>query len=311
MSSAENHTLIDRAFLARSSRCGVRFLVPAVVVALALPAALAAQEGQAFDAGCSPLPFADIAVKHPIDDNCGIEGKSAADDANHAQNQAKNDFCAKGDPVTVTQDDFVKLQAAVKAAGIPFGSTKTLPADRAVLRDLITGSSGAKLGEGTKVRFVAFVLLAAAKQGAQPKGKAHYSDTNTGESVNCGEPGNEPNDIHIPTVQDSEPGADECASVTAEISPHSRPAGWTPKALNGAGVPLRFTGHLLFDGSHKPCADGKGNPKRVSSWEIHPVYAVDVCTGATLADCPAGDDSKWQPLATPPAPAPPASPPGR
>jgi hypothetical protein len=301
MRSANDHALIDRAFLARSARPGVRLLVPAVVLAVTLPAVLAAQEGAQFDPGC-PLPFADLAVTHPIDGNCGIEGKSAADDANHAQNQAKNDFCANGDPVTVTQDDFVKLQAAVQDAGIPFGSPKKLPADRSVLHDLITGSSGAKIGEGTKVRFVAFVLLSAAKQGAQPKGKAHYSDTKTGESVNCGEPGNEPNDIHIPTVQVPDPGADECASVTAEISPHSRPTGWTPKALNGAGVPLRFTGHLFFDGSHKPCTEGKGNPKRVSSWEIHPVYAVDFCTGATLADCPAGDDTKWHPIASPPAP---------
>ena len=101
MRSANHHFSSVRAFLGRGSRCGVGLLVPAVVLALALPAALAAQEGAPFDPGCSPLQFADIAVKHPIDDNCGIEGKSAADDANHAQNRAKNDFCAQGDPVTV------------------------------------------------------------------------------------------------------------------------------------------------------------------------------------------------------------------
>jgi hypothetical protein len=47
--------------------------------------------------------------------------------------------------------------------------------------------------------------------------------------------------------------------------------------------------------------------KRVSLWEIHPVYAVDVCSGSTIADCPFDDDSKWHPLETKPA----APPPGK
>jgi hypothetical protein len=267
-------------------------LLMAAGLLLALPVALGAQEGQAFEPVC-PFPYADIAAEHPIDANCGIEGKSASDDANHAQNRAKNNFCAEGDPVAVTPADLVGLQAAVVAAGIPFGSTKKLPADRKALQNLFTTSGGATIGEGTKVRLVAFVL------------KAHYSDVGTGEAVNCGENGNEPNDIHIPTVQDMSDG--ECASITAEMSPHSRPPGWTPKALTTPGVPMRFTGQLFFDGSHKPCTAGKGNPKRVSSWEIHPVYAVDVCTAATLAECPVADDSKWHPLV--PAPGAPGSPP--
>lgn len=280
-----------------SSRSAVPFLIPAalLLVLLALPASLVAQEGEDFVPGCA-FPF--TAVQHPIDSGdakCGIEGRSASDDANHAQNRAKNNFCATGDPVTLVQDDFVKLQKAVQDAGIPSGSTKSLPPDRKVLHDLYTTAGGAKVGEGTKVRFVAFIL------------KAHYSDTNTGEAVNCGLPGNEPNDIHIPTVQATTgPGAEECQSVTAEMSPHGRPSGWTPKALVGLGAPVRITGQLFFDGSHKPCTPDKPrNPKRVASWEIHPVYAVDVCTASTLADCPIGDDSKWHPLgAAAAAPAP-------
>jgi hypothetical protein len=275
-----------------TSRSAVPFLVPAALLLLALPAALYAQEGEDFVPGC-PLPFAAIAVQHPIDSagdaGCGIEGKAASDDPNHAQNRAKNNFCATGDAVTLTQDDFAKLQAAVDTAGIPSGSPKTLPADRKVLHDLYTTAGGAKVGEGTKVRYVAFVL------------KAHYSDTKTGEAVNCGESGNEPNDIHIPTVQ--APGADECQSVTAEMSPHGRPKGWTPQALQKAGAPVRITGQLFFDGSHKPCTPGTPrNPKRIASWEIHPVYAVDVCTASTVAECPIDDDSKWHPLAAPAAP---------
>jgi hypothetical protein len=281
-----------------SSRSAIQLLVPSVLLLhlLALPAALAAQEGEDFVPGCN-LPFAAIAVQHPIDSGdagCGIAGKAAADDANHAQNRAKNNFCAAGDPVTLTRDDFVKLQAAVDGAGIPYGSPKRLPPDRKVLHDLVTTAGGATVGEGSKVRFVTLIL------------GAHYSDTKSGESVNCGEPGNEPNDIHVPTVQAA--GAEECESITVEMSPHGRPAGWTPKALQKAGAPVRITGQLFFDASHKPCIPGKQrNPKRIASWEIHPVYAVDVCTATTLAECPVDDESKWRPLAAPPAA--PAAPP--
>lgn len=62
--------------------------------------------------------------------------------------------------------------------------------------------------------------------------------------------------------------------------------------------PVRVTGHLFFDASHKPCESDTDptNPKRISLWEIHPVYAIDVCVNGTLASCPAANDSKWIPL---------------
>ncbi|HVT61497.1 MAG TPA: hypothetical protein VHR45_24255 [Thermoanaerobaculia bacterium] len=287
-SSTRNHRL-DSGPLARSLKAGVPFLVLAVLLLAALPPALAAQEGQAFDPGC-PLPYAGIAVKHPIDSNCGVEGISTADGPNHLQNRAKNNFCASGEPVTVTQSDFVNLQAAVAPdkANVACGSTRHLPANRSVLHDIYKTSGGATIGEGTQVRFVAFI------------DNAHYSDVGPGEAVNCKEHGNEPNDIHIPTVQS--PGDNECSSVTAEMSPHSRPDAWTDKALNSLGVPVRITGQLFFDASHCPCTEGHQQPpKRISSWEIHPVYGIDVCTAKTLADCPVGDDTKWHPLTPPPA----------
>ena len=41
-------------------------------------------------------------------------------------------------------------------------------------------------------------------------------------------------------------------------------------------------GPAYFDSSHFPCSGGqgagKGNPKRVSLWEIHPIYKFEVCT---------------------------------
>jgi hypothetical protein len=37
-------------------------------------------------------------------------------------------------------------------------------------------------------------------------------------------------------------------------------------------------------------------PSRVSSWEIHPVYAIDVCKKKSLNSCKADNDSVWTPL---------------
>jgi hypothetical protein len=248
--------------------------------------------GGPFVPGCA-YPFAGIEVPHSIDADCGISG-DATDGPNQAQNQAKNNFCAAGNAITVTASDLVQLQAAVVKAKIPSGSHDQLPPDRSVLKDLVKTTKGEALGEGVKVRLVAFVE------------KAHYSDVPSasqraqgkgGEGVNCNEFLNETNDIHIPLVETA--GANECTSVTAEMSPHARPAGWTPAAVNVAGQVVRVTGQLFFDGSHKLCVNDKGvpgNPARASLWEIHPVYAFDVCSGKTIAECPVDDESKWHPL---------------
>ena len=39
-----------------------------------------------------------------------------------------------------------------------------------------------------------------------------------------------------------------------------------------------------------------GRPRRLSAWEIHPVYAIEVCINTSLSGCPRTDASKWQPL---------------
>ncbi|HEY6253357.1 MAG TPA: hypothetical protein VI685_25655, partial [Candidatus Angelobacter sp.] len=116
------------------------------------------------------------------------------------------------------------------------------------------------------------------------------------EAVNCNIPGNDTNDIHIVLVQS--PGDDECTSTTAEMSPHFRPATWTPQNIMSAssGHPIRVQGHLFYDGSHVPCSGAsRPNPKRVSLWEVHPVYSFEVCTQTTLADCQKST-AEWTPL---------------
>jgi hypothetical protein len=61
--------------------------------------------------------------------------------------------------------------------------------------------------------------------------------------------------------------------------------------------PVRITGPLFFDSSHQPCRDGKRpNPKRISVWEIHPIYQFEVCKNKALTACDVGNDSQWIPL---------------
>ena len=151
---------------------------------------------------------------------------------------------------------------------------KNIP-DRQVLQDM---------GEGNYVSYIAFVK------------DAHYSDVSAGEAVNCKIPGTDTNDIHIVLVQNS--GDDECTSTTAEMSPHFRPAAWTPENIMkaSAGHPIRVKGHLFYDGSHSPCtATSRPNPKRASLWEVHPVYSFEVCSQDSIAACQAST-AEWTPL---------------
>jgi hypothetical protein len=63
--------------------------------------------------------------------------------------------------------------------------------------------------------------------------------------------------------------------------------------------PVRITGQLFFDGSHVPCKDGEpvgSNPRRLSVWEIHPIYHLDVCKFETLQKCDPAKATAWQPL---------------
>lgn len=233
------------------------------------------------------LPFASIELKHPVDDTCGIEGKKTSSDASHRQNEAKNNFCgapAGAAPETFTPQMFIDLEHNTH---VQSGTGKE-PADRTALQHL---------GEGKIVRMKANLI------------EAHHADVGTGESVNCGGLKEEDNDVHIafgPTAD-----AKECSSVSAEISPHFRPASWneighfekfdpvTKKNIVNPVLasrlqshPYRITGQLFFDASHTLCSCGTTcNPSRGSRWEMHPVYDIEVCKAGTA--CDEGTDSDW------------------
>jgi hypothetical protein len=123
----------------------------------------------------------------------------------------------------------------------------------------------------------------------------HANFKKNGEAVNCNHKGRPWNDVHIALVKTK--NADECTSITAQISPHFRPDDWAPIALVNLGRPIRVTGHLFFDTAHTPCHDGvKPRPRRQSVWEVHPVYRIEVCSSNSLSACKVSDDSKWKDL---------------
>lgn len=223
-----------------------------------------------FKPACANLSYPTPAPsKSPaIDSQCGLNGSGIGPEA--TQNSAKNNFCASGTPQEITIAEMTRLQQQVQEnTAINFGNE-----NKGTRKKGPTTNRGPlqRLGEGKLVTLKAYVLI------ARQEG---------GESVNCGKnvPSQAPfHDIHISLVESSDE-TEECAGVVAEMSPHHRPDAWNHANVDKvarAKLPVRVTGHLYFDSSHFPCENGQpsaGNPKRISLWEIHPVYKFEVCTG--------------------------------
>jgi hypothetical protein len=220
------------------------------------------------------------------------------------QNFQKTNLCSPSDsPIDITPDDFKKLQDQVNAIpNFKFGNAHAggfgAPADREPLRNM-KSVNGKNLQEGIVVRFSGFMV------------EEHYSPTSSsesGESVNCGESDHPNVDIHISlgTKQDRVPKHATvaqketilCPTIGAEMIPHFRPDDWEFAQLEAiSDKEVRVTGQLFFDGSHRACGDphrAATDLKRISSWEIHPIYAFEVCKHDT--GCDVNKDSDWESL---------------
>lgn len=251
-----------------------------VLVAL-LGAGAAAQAEDQFQPQC-PVPFAGLEVRHPIDATCPPEGV-ATSQPGQAQNRLKGNFCADSAATALSFYDFQSLQNLVDQKGVSYGADAKIPEGRTVLKDLVSVDGG-PVGEGSVVRYVAFL--------SHPR----YASR---ESVNCRTTGTEWFDIHMDLVRKA--GEVACRSITAEIIPHLRPELWEVeylKEVERQHVPVRITGQLFFDASHRPCHGDQDtiNPKRSTIWEIHPVYGVEVCKYDSLQACSATNDTRWVPL---------------
>jgi len=91
--------------------------------------------------------------------------------------------------------------------------------------------------------------------------------------------------------------------VIAEMIPHFRPATWSMIDLRTpVNNPVRVTGQLFYDDAHEACVMAGGtlvgeSPQRISLWEIHPVYAIDVCSSTDPTQCDVSSNSSavWTP----------------
>ncbi len=267
----------------------------------------------AFTTTCNP--YGSSSKPHAIDKTCGMTG-DATSAGDKAQDKEKNNLCATGTAQPVTVDDLKNLQQAVDKSGVDYGSAHSKPphpgppADRS---SLFTKLPSGSAKEGDLVSFVGYIVEA--KPGSSETVNCHCSDP---LSI----------DVHIAladhplklkkassTATQAEKDAimtsnhaDLCTnSFVAETIPHLRPASLELTAIAPlvGGKIVRMTGPLLFDASHRPCKGtkaGLGDPFRLTVWEIHPVYKIEVCSGTKLDQCKA-DSGNWKSLEGAVAPA--------
>jgi hypothetical protein len=282
-------------------------LVSASLVCHAAPPQNGCTKHDTFPTACNP--FGSSAGSPTIDSVCGIGG-DAADAGDLAQDKVKNNLCVTGTAHELTLGKLKTLREGVDQSGLVYGNRHThpelppLPSDRASFFEKEHGSG---FGEGDPVVFVGFIV-----------------DTKKGssETVNCHCTPAAFNDIHVTLAKHpiqlakapagatkaerdqitSSNNSKLCPNAfTAEVIPHLRPTALERASLNplkNARV-VRVSGQLFFDASHHACKNnrpGSGDPARVSSWEIHPIYDVKVCKKDTISDCRADDASVWEAL---------------
>jgi len=181
-------------------------------------------------------------------------------------NVRKNLLTAAASPQTYTRADFVKLK---------FPKSWKSGTPRTKLNEW---------GEGTPVVYEAYLMKV-----------KHYQDGI--EACNCNLTLDRNNDFHLVTVTSKNENKEK-TSITGEITPRFRPAGWTLTKLQKLArdrAYIKMTGYLMLDTQHV----GESVPARVTHWEIHPVTAFKVCNG-TVTSCKAGND--WQDLSDYPEP---------
>jgi hypothetical protein len=151
-------------------------------------------------------------------------------------------------------------------------------------------------------------------QAENPSPHSRFAST-SGEAVNCNLGKIINSDIHLVLAASKAAASaatpNACESSTAEITPHFRPDEWLVlSTLHKAQTktawdrivaleldrPLRITGQMFFDGSHRPCVGEEGRPPRISVWEIHPVSGIDVCKKKSLTSCRVNVADDWKPL---------------
>lgn len=247
--------------------------------------------GDRFVPGCA-IPWENS--KHwEISRLCPASGEAAPENTGAvAEYKQKNNLCAGGPAIDLEFAQFKNLQQRVEAKAaaehLPLSQgRKTYIRDRATLKS-VSVQGGKPIGEGTLVTLVGYVLSALTM---------NKNPSSSGESVNCSFRGAEFNDIHIEIGPRHD--ADGCEGIVVEMIPHFRPATWTDENVRSIAHPVRVAGPLFLDNRHRIRRCGEtipGEPKRMSLWEIHPVYRLDVCKRDDIAWCDPKINARWKSL---------------
>lgn len=228
---------------------------------------LAAQPAAAFPQPC-PHPFFPSQNATVADSSCGPAGNGGPD---QNQNVAKNNFCAanqQGQPTPLSFPQFKQLQTRVdNDHSIAFGQqgTATRHAGPQVNRARLQ-----QMGEGRLVVVEGIMMIARQEGGEGVNCKGHVTEDDPHH------------DIHISIVPPG-PNVVECDGIVVEMSPHHRLQQWTKDNVMAfaQNKRVRVTGQVMFDSSHVPCVNRQEvgtNPRRMSLWEVHPIYRFEVCT---------------------------------
>ncbi len=204
-------------------------------------------------------------------------------------------------PVTnVRKITFVTLQKLQKIADEKVGQNHyPNKEERALLKSL--NVNGKKVGEGDVVRLSGYIAGTPRSMG--------------GESVNCRLTGKDNNDFHITLAEIAEPSQEgdehestvkeedlEFQGVVVEMIPQQRPANWNIenlKDVKNQKKKVLVVGQLFYDSKHRvnnnPDKPIGGQPKRMTLWEIHPIYKFYVCDKIDN-DCDEDKYKEWREL---------------
>jgi hypothetical protein len=221
---------------------------------------------------------------------CGKIGCSKPGTPLAVTNSLKRTTTVDGSPTKVTFEDLAALQkdvddkfakGPITVAGEKVSGTRSM---KAAPRKMILSGLKAKSGTFTEGNFVELSGFIASTTLAP--------HANRGESVNCKMTEELSSDLHINITPHK--NQDETQGIVVEMipqNPNRKNQSWSKdklKSIWAQQLPVRIQGRLFFDNEHVPktdrAAENGTNPKRFSTWEIHPITSFEVCTSSTCSD---------------------------
>jgi len=244
-----------------------RLLIPALAIALGVPAATDAK----------PPKVATL-------EKCPAIGVETAGGTRAALNEVKHREPRDMAPLYIEFGDLATLQTLADGLVKSGEKAKVLPKDRAKLKDLEV--RGMKVSEGDYVAMAGYIV--------------NKPSANVGESANCYLRGPSNNDFEFNFA--ATPKDTPYEGIVGEMIPQNRPKEWTLARLRKVAADHRqilVMGQWMFDTRHvpKPKQGANHEDPRVSTWEIHPITKLLVCPKDT---CDPHNESAWQPLASVP-----------